>query len=471
MPAPGTVSPTPQVAFVDLATFDDFASHMYGGKEAVCYFLRSTQRSNWFSYVPISLRHVGEQKYGLDFSAHFNRGGDYALNAFTRVKNVKVELYDSTGQGKLAEDAAIRYTNNYMHNLFSSITLTFNELSLVEIDPIWLDIVQQFKHQSKTVAYRNMIGDVPSMTSWKRQGEALGTGGYMNLPLPFPFFEDSGVALGVAQLPFNEIRANFTVRNWQDLIILNPGTADPAAGTRQATYSDIRVVGTSSTEPYLPSVETLSHYVIIHNNERQKLGQQSRDMVLQSVARQSENTLKATSTTDTESFDIKTSSHIWGIFWGAKNVSLQGMHSNYTTDIDPYNGVDPIDSSNLSYENQTRFNNGSDYFSMVAPWYFSPQCPDRTGFHAYFWTLEAWSRDPMGSVGFGKLVNVSIEHTVSQAAVDAAGNGPTGTPTDINGKPITHGGKPLTQRFRHYVRFGISTIVRIEGGSIGLPVF
>ena len=347
----------PQIGFVDIATFDEFASYMYGGKDAVCYFLRSTQRGNWFAFVPICLRHVGGQKYGDEFSAHFNRGGDYALNAFARVKNAKIELYDS-GAGALNTDSSIRYTRNYMHNLFSNISLTFNELSLVEIDPIWLDVVQQFKYCCKQVCYQNMIGDVPSMTGAKGPGVALGTGGYMNLPLPLPFFEDSGVALGVAQLPFNEIRLNYTVRAFQDLVILDPGTV----GGRAATLSDIRVCGTTATEPYLPSIETWSHYVVIHNNERQKLGSQVRDMVLASVARQSEQSLRATSVSDTESFDIKTSSHVWGMFWGAKNISLPGMHSNYTTDVNSTNGVDPIASSQLLYENQTRFQLGSDYF-------------------------------------------------------------------------------------------------------------
>ena len=456
----------PQIGFVDIATFDEFASYMYGGKDAVCYFLRSTQRGNWFAFVPICLRHVGEQKYGSEFSAHFNRGGDYALNAFTRVKNAKVELYDS-GAGPLHADSSIQYTRNYMHNLFSNISLTFNELSLVELDPIWLDVVQQFKYCCKQVCYQNMIGDVPSMTGAKGPGVALGTGGYMNLPLPLPFFEDSGVALGVAQLPFNEIRLNYTVRAWQDMIMLNPGSA----GGRAATLSDIRVVGSASTEPYLPSVETWSHYVIIHNNERQKLGSQVRDMVLQSVARQSEQTLNATSVSDTAVFDIKTSSHVWGMFWGAKNISLAGMHSNYTTDVNSLNGVDPIASSQLLYENQTRFALGSDYFSMTSGWYFAPQCPERTGYHAYFWTLQAWSRDPMGSVGFGKLINVALEQTVSQEAVDASGHGVGGVPTDINGAAIQHAGANLAMKYRHYIRFGISTIVRLEGGSIGLPIF
>ena len=459
----------PQIGFVDIATFDEFASYMYGGKDAVCYFLRSTQRGNWFAFVPIALRHVGEQKYGLDFSAQFNRGGDYALNAWTRVQNRKIELYDSSGNKKLNEDCSIQYTRNYMHNLFSNVSLTFNELSLIELDPIWLDNVQQFKYSTKQITYQNMIGDVPSMTGQKFPGQALGTGGYHNLPLPLPFFEDSGVALGVAQLPFNEIRLNYTVRPWEDMVILDPGTNTD--DSRAPTYSDIRVVGTQNTEPYLPSVETWSHYVIIHNNERQKLGAQVRDMVLQSVARQSEQTLKADSVNDTQPYDIKTSSHVWGMFWGAKNISVKGMHSNYTTDINQANGADPISSSQLLYENQTRFQLGSDYFSEMAPWYFSPQAPERTGYHAYFWSLQAWSRDPMGSVGFGKLINVSLEQTVSQEAVNSSGNGSSGSPEDVDGKVIEWGGKPLAQKYRHYIRFGISTIIRLEGGSIGLPIF
>ena len=108
---------------------------------------------------------------------------------------------------------------------------------------------------------------------------------------------------------------------------------------------------------------------------------------------------------------------------------------------------------------------------MTAGWYFAPQCPERTGYHAYFWTLDAWSSDPKGSVGFGKLINVTLEQTVSQDAVNAAGNGAGGVPVDINGATIQHAGANLPQKYRHYLRFGVSTIVRMEGGSIGLPIF
>jgi hypothetical protein len=71
----------------------------------------------------------------------------------------------------------------------------------------------------------------------------------------------------------------------------------------------------------------------------------------------------------------------------------------------------------------------------------------------------------MGSVGFGKLINVSLEQTVSQEAVDAAAG------NDVNGNAITWGGAAVNAKFRHYIRFGCNSIVRLEGGSIGLPIF
>ncbi len=65
---------------------------------------------------------------------------------------------------------------------------------------------------------------------------------------------------------------------------------------------------------------------------------------------------------------------------------------------------------------------GSDYFSLVNPWYHAPTIPGLTGFHEYSYSLAFNEIDPMGSTNYGKLTNISIVPTASPAAkVGAAG--------------------------------------------------
>ncbi len=54
-----------------------------------------------------------------------------------------------------------------------------------------------------------------------------------------------------------------------------------------------------------------------------------------------------------------------------------------TVILEPSTGAfDPIHHTTLIYENTNRLNHmGSDYFSLVNPWYHAPTIPGLTGFH------------------------------------------------------------------------------------------
>jgi hypothetical protein len=59
---------------------------------------------------------------------------------------------------------------------------------------------------------------------------------------------------------------------------------------------------------------------------------------------------------------------------------------------------------------------GSDYFSLVNPYYSAPVIPFETGYHMYSYSLDFISLDPMGSTNYGKLTNVSIIPEASEQA-------------------------------------------------------
>jgi hypothetical protein len=94
---------------------------------------------------------------------------------------------------------------------------------------------------------------------------------------------------------------------------------------------------------------------------------------------------------------------------------------------------------------------GSDYYSLVNPYYHAPVIPDVTGFHMYSYSLDFICLDPMGSTNYGKLTNVSINPTPSKAAVDAKYPAGQGTATT----------------FEFIVTAVNNNIIRISGGALG----
>lgn len=477
-------SVTPAIAFVDLATFSDLEAYLYGGAMAVTYFVRSVKKANWFSFVPIGLRHVsGTPDFGQEYSASVNRSGDYVLNVWMRVKVPQVYLSTTVPGYTVGTGDQIRWTHNFMHNLIKKVNITFNELLIQEFDNTWLDYNHYFRTTaSKRVGYDTMIGEVAAMTTPVLAGVALGTGGFFNLPLPFFFCEDSGVALPVAALPFNDIKINFYLRDWQDLMV-TASNFTPRATMLQYIYQ-IQLQGTTTVfttiPPKLLCVETMAHYVVIHNDERVLMGKAPRDMHIHQVQILQEQDFSVLTLHQQNSYDLRFSHSVHLLAWGAKNLTVVGEHSMYCANspafpgysdvtVEQYtdvnlNGYDPIQCSTLVYENTARVDMGSDYYSTVVPWYYCEVIPDVTGIHMYSYSLEAFGQDPKGSTGYSKLANVSILASASEYV--SSGSGLGGGPPP--GSSLGHTTPLLKYRFQ--LRARNHNIVRLSGGSLGLPI-
>ena len=87
---------------------------------------------------------------------------------------------------------------------------------------------------------------------------------------------------------------------------------------------------------------------------------------------------------------------------------------------------------------------GSDYFSLIQPWYTAVSIPLETGYHLYSYSLDLLNTNPMGSTNYGKLTNVSLSFTPSADAVVAA----TTTGSLASPGPLTQQGAGLAQTFQ-----------------------
>lgn len=450
--------------FIDLATFDEIEKYLYGGPDATAYFVRETRKATWFTQVPVVLsRAAGSPAFGQEWSVSISRAGDYLLQTWLRLTTPSVTLAAVNGGGNAS--GRIRWTRNFMHNIVRECCITFNDLVAARFDNYHLDFWAAFTVPAgKRNGYNNMIGTFDDMTGPTMPNVAV-PAFTLNLPLPFFYSRDSGVGLPTAALPYNEMRINFAFRDWNQLLILeNTSVMD---GTEQrVTITSADLVG---GVPTLGNTQVWANYAIVSNDERKRMACAPRDILIEQVQtapRQSFNP----STNTQPNFDIRFSHAIKVLFFAVRNTTFGAEWSNYMTasPIDngnvvnfvPPGAADPILQTSLIYENTQRLATmGSDYFSLVNPYYHAPVIPTETGFHMYSYSLDFICLDPMGSTNYGKLTNVSMVPEASSAAVIGS-----------NGTGATDSGAGFRQTYEFITTVVNNNIIRVSGGALGFPV-
>lgn len=465
--------------FIDLATFDEIEKYLYGGEKATAYFVRETRKANWHTSVPMCLsKSSGQPHFGQEFSFQISRAGDYLLQTWLRVQVPAVTLLTT---GLYGLDGRVRWTRNLMHNLVRECSITFNDLVAARFDNYHLDFWAAFTvPASKYNGYQNMIGNFDDLTA--PHGASVANVGAtlpsvtLNLPLPFFYSRDSGVALPTAALPYNDMRINFAFRNWDDLLIMDNA---PAVNPLQYTTRAIPQVGRDiAAAPELSNVQLWANYAIVSNDERKRMGCAPRDILIEQVQTAPRQSYTPATNTN-QRFDIRFSHAIKVLFFAVRNSTYRGEWSNYTT-ASPYdngqvltqlpavvlpNGTiegaaDPVLQTSLIYENTQRLSQmGSDYFSLVNPYYHAPRIPEEVGYHCYSYSLDFYCLDPLGSTNYGKLTNVSIVPEASQMAV-----------TGANGTGAVGSGMNVAQQYEFIVTAVNNNIIRVAGGALGFPV-
>lgn len=549
--------------FIDLATYDEQEKYTYGGSESIAYFVREVRKSTWFTQVPVVLsKSSGQSGFGQQWSVSISRAGDYLLHTWLRVILPQVTAATANGTVLGATSGVVnvlRWTRNLMHNLIQECSITFNDLVAARFDNFHLDFWSSFTVPSgKRNGYNVMIGNVNQLINPVAANPLIlvGLGGpqtvaglapsktpsaqvlpsqVLNLPLPFFFTRDSGIALPTAALPYNEMRINFSFRNWTDLLIKDTYVASPVySGVPPMAFTSVTGTGTvpnattdattgaagcwvsqpaqqsdlaqNANIDISNSCQVWANYAIVSNEERKKMACAPRDILIEQVQTaplQSYNNLNQSSagtlstafmgvtngTQQTPQFDIRFSHAVKVLFWAARNKANYAAWSNYTSDaqfplgphqsgnigaqpgvsalfgvVDFTAGSDPVDNTSLIYENTQRLQNmGSDYFSLVNPWFHSPVIPLETGYHSYSYSLDYSNIDPMGSTNYGKLTNVSIVPFSSAAQNNSwYFNANSQAPTAINAIAAT------STKYDFITTCVNNNIIRISGGALGL---
>lgn len=473
--------------FIDIATASELEKFIYSGPDAIAYFVRATKKSTWFTQVPVCLsRACGIPQFGADWSVSISRAGDYLLHSWLRVTIPEITTSEAFNMN---EDLRIRWTKNLMHNLLCECSITFNDLVAARFDSYHLDFWSAFTvPASKRVGYDNMIGNFSSMTDPQTKGIKSQI---LNLPLPFFFTRDSGTALPTAALPYNDVRINFSFRPWElllivdDLSVVGTGmeaavaqtkntTARPGPFSRPAIASDLY----GSNGPVITQANCWANYAIVSNDERKRMACAPRDILIEQIQTAPLQTFNPANNVS-PTLDQRFSHSVKLLLFGVRNTTVKSSWSVYTSgtpvplstcmDYGAASLTDPIASASLIYENTSRLSNmGSDYFSLVAPWYHAPSIPAETGYHMYSYSLDFFNVDPMGSTNYGKLTNVSINIQASEDSIAcSSGNLSVFPHTQLNER--ANGGN-FKQTYSFVSMVVSNNYVRIAGGALGFPV-
>jgi hypothetical protein len=454
-------------AFVDLATYDEPEKYMYGGDTAVTYFVKKVRKATWFSVVPTVLSiSGGNPGFGQAWGHKISRAGDYLLRTWLRVSIPSVSLLSNATnlpQGWTYADCSLRWTRNLGHALIKEINLAFNDLVSQRLDNYYLDFWSAFTIPAgKQNGYNNMIGNYAELndpisivgpSAAKTLPAAI-----LNIPLPFFYARDTGIALPTAALPYNDMIHNLQFRDINELLIVD---------NYRLGLSDICQRSMLTNQNPTLGCDMWAEYAIVSNVERAQMGKAPRDMLIEQVQIAPKGNF--TPSSQLQNFDIRFAHSIKALFFGIRNKTNAAEWSNYTSaqPVPTVNGVnfapalasDPISQTTLFYENTARLvNMGSDYFSLIVPYYSAVAIPKETGYHVLSYTLDLVNTNPMGSTNYGKLTNVSLQFQASADATTAAAGGAASS------------GAPVAQSYEAIIMGLNHNIVRISGGALGFPI-
>jgi hypothetical protein len=463
--ASNTTSSNLTAAFVDLATYDEPEKYMYGGAGAVTYWNKKLRKSQWFSIAPTVLSiSGGNPGFGQSWGYKISRAGDYLLRTWLRIQLPSVTLANVPNNWFI-NDCNLRYTRNLGHNLVREISLAFNDLVAERMDSYCLDFWAAFTIPAgKQNGYDNMIGNVSELINPLAVvplAQARTLPSYiLNVPLPFFYSRDPGIALPTAAIPYNEMIHYISFRDVNEVLLIDNVNLNLSAPCQRTNLVD--------PNPQL-YCDMWAEYAIVANVERQQMGKAARDILIEQYQTAPKQVFNPNNMTST---DIRFAHSIKALFFAIRNKTNPAEQSNYTAaspvprpiagvNFEPVLATDPIAQTSLLYEATARLvNMGSDYFSFVVPWYTAVSIPTVTGYHLISYTLDLVNTQPMGSTNYGKLTNVSLQFTASANAITAA----------AGNAQLTLLGAPVPQTYETIIVGLNHNIIRISGGALGFPI-
>ena len=483
MSGTSTASVSLTTAFIDLSTYDEIESYLYGGR-SVNKFRKVIRKSAWFTIIAAQLNKCGTTgDFDQELQAMFSRAGDYIRDVWLRVELPAIET---------SPRFQARWTKNIGHNLIEEAYLQFNDLTVNKLTSYHMDFLHGFMcSASKRTGYDAMIGNVARLVNPYATVETYDAESpialprtALNIPLPFWFTRDPSDAILQAACPFNDVKLMIRLRPWQELLIIDQLT--PQDSTSQVQPTGLSTIPLNSpnweevlrtSSPSIKNCQVWAHYAVIPNGDREKIGEEADiDVMIEQVQ-----TIPATSfapaNNNQRSIDLRFAHSIRAIFFALRNSTYRSEWSNYGTNAtmgrrmgtssygvvfgdEQVDNDDPIARAVLTYENVDRINMYSDYYSLVAPYYTAEAIPESPGLHVLPYCNRLAATQPDGSTNFARLASVTLALEASERAVEV----------NTTRDQARNSSTPTRNTFEVVITAISLSILRMSAGSVGFPV-
>lgn len=394
----------------ELQSYGELEKYLYGGNEAFSFFHRNIRKCMPFVQSPILInKSNGTSNFGYSWSLVVdNNQGDYLSYIWLEVITPEIKLDTKNIYG---ETGTIRWTENLLHNLIDDVTLTFNDTVVGKINNYALDFITEFSNsESKHSGYLKNIGNIKELTDPSKYLPSK----KLFLPLPLFFSKDTGNAIPLTALPHTEIKINFKFREWEELLIFENNAHIEPKHTAIVVGRDI------VKAPFLDSVKLFGNFITVSNEERLKIGINSRNMVIEQIQTSPRQLINKSASKN--KMELMFKSNVKAIYFGIRNSTYKSVWSNYTYETPRFvNGIlvqnkhpDIIDSASIKYGNQDRvIDISSEYFKFINPWFHSSRIPNKDGIYMYSFALNNSYIDGNGGANISRVENPSLEVTLN----------------------------------------------------------
>jgi hypothetical protein len=240
------------------------------------------------------------------------RNGDLATECYLKV---------SVGAVTAASGTKVCWCRRLGHNLINSVTVSIGGSQIDKQYSQWLDLWYELTHTTdQERGYLTMIGDVPALTELSSSLPAT----TLYVPLQFWFNRNTGLALPLIALQYHEVRLDFELNNWTDLMCWSGASA---------------LSSVVSTAPTLDA-SLLVNYVYLDSEERRRFAQVGHEYLIEQVQfTGSEQVPPASNSTTTKGnyrlgFNHPTKELVWAVVGGNwVNGSAYLAYKNTNEDV------------------------------------------------------------------------------------------------------------------------------------------
>ena len=354
----------------------------------ITLFKSTYRRHSDFAMEPQEVQFSGAVAFGRKVSAVIPRSADL-------LKDVKLvadlpALSQTTG--------TVAWTRQVGNALVSSVEIQIGgsrvDRLMSQYLNIWAELSEDASHRRD---YDIMIGNVSEMTTAAASISAR----RVYVPLPFWFCQDTGLALSLISLAYNEVKIELDIRPISELYITDDGAAPSAAGE-------------------LTNAFLLCESVFLEAEERKSLVAEPQEQLITQVQYAGAESISNSNVKIRLPFNHPVKSIAWCMQPAANLSSGRNRVFDFTNSGAAgtvYAGGHTLTTAKISL-------NGSDKFSEKDAIYFGNAQPRDTavaspaqGIYLYSFAVQAYGKQaftqPSGSCNFSKIDNAFLHMTTA----------------------------------------------------------